>query len=306
MTDENTNTSECETTFVSYLKKINELRKDIAKCDWKDNKMCNLGKGSYSYISTDKIKAQMMPLFVRHGLHWHIKHSDVKMLEGTEGSTSHWLIQLKITLTDCDTGYSEEYEVFGEGVDFGDKGLAKAETYAIKSWLSDVGLIANGIDPDAVGKFTSDYLPKTPSENEEIMSKVASAPGVVAPSEPVEVKPAAEPEVMPKVAVPVPKVSVPKAVPQPAEAKEEPKQEPKKEPKKESKQEPKSEENPASESISDPQQKAIAGIVAKWTKAGEEGHLTAEQYNEMSADKISIKTSADAMRFIAKYRNVPQ
>ena len=301
MTEENNNAPECETKFVSYLKKINELRKDIAKCDWKDNKMCNLGKGSYSYISTDKIKAQMMPLFVRHGLHWHIRHSDVKLLEGAEGNTSHWLIQLKITLSDCDTGYSEEYDVFGEGVDFGDKGLAKAETYAIKSWLSDVGLIANGIDPDAVGKFTSDYRPKTPSENEEIMSKVASAPGIVQPSESEEPKQEPKPA-MPKIApkAVVPKAVVPKAAPQP----EEPKQEPKAE--QHAEEPPKADENPAAESVSVPQQKAIAGIVAKWTKAGEDGLLTAEQYNEMSMDKISIKTSADAMKFIAKYRNVPQ
>lgn len=282
---------------VAFLKKIQAFRTDLTKCDWQDNKMCNLKGGSFSYISADKIKAQMNPVFIRNGLHWHVCYDDARLLTEPSASPVRWIVTLSATVMDVDTGYSESTKVFGEGSDYGDKGLAKACTYALKTWLSDMGLIASGIDPDAVyGSTTGTFTPRTPAEEVKVQSKVTSAPSVVkAPTIKAPVKPVVKAPVAEK---------KDESVEEPAKetVKEAPKA-PVKAPKVEKKV---AEEPDAGAPITAPQNNAIAGIVAKWTKAGSEGLIDAETYNRMSADKLDVKTASDAMKFIAKYRDLPK
>lgn len=277
---------------LAFLKKMQAFRTDLTKCDWSDNKVCNMkGSGSFPYISTDKIKAQMNPVFIRNGLHWHINYEDARMLTEPNASPTRWIVTLSANVMDVDTGYSETTKVFGEGSDYGDKGLAKACTYALKTWLSDMGLIASGIDPDAVyGSTTGSFVPRSPSEEVKVQSKITSAPSVVkAPS----VKAPIKAPVLDKKAEAVKEEESSKtSVKAPVKA-----------PKAEKKDDADKSEEGAPITI--PQSNAIAGIVAKWTKAGEEGKVDAEVYNRMSADKLDVKTSSDAMKFIAKYRDLP-
>lgn len=273
---------------VAFLKKMQAFRTDLTKCDWQDNKMCNLKGGSFSYISADKIKAQMNPVFIRNGLHWHVCYDDARLLTEPNASPVRWIVTLSATVMDVDTGYCESTKVFGEGSDYGDKGLAKACTYALKTWLSDMGLIASGIDPDAVyGSTTGTFTPRTPAEEVKVQSKVTSAPSVVK-------APTVKAPVKPPVKAPV------------AEPAKEPVKEAPKAPVKAPKVDTDAEEPDAGAPITKPQSNAIAGIVAKWTKAGSEGQIDAETYNRMSADKLDVKTAADAMKFIAKYRDLPK
>lgn len=274
---------------LAFLKKMQAFRTDLTKCDWSDNKVCNMkGSGSFPYISTDKIKAQMNPVFIRNGLHWHINYEDARMLTESNVSPIRWIVTLSANVMDVDTGYSETTKVFGEGSDYGDKGLAKACTYALKTWLSDMGLIASGIDPDAVyGSTTGSFVPRSPSEEVKVQSKIATAPSIVKP-----------PTVAPK----APVADVVKSPVKPAEHKE-PKADKPDDVKKPAPVAPKAQEKDAP--ITPMQNNAIEGIVAKWTKAGAEGKVDAEVYNRMSADKLDVKTSADAAKFISKYMNVP-
>lgn len=271
---------------LSFLRKVQSFRTDLTKCDWSDNKMCNLKTGSFAYISSDKIKAQMNPVFIKNGLHWKINYRDAKLLTPVDTTPVRWLVTLETELTDVDTGYTESYVTFGEGSDYGDKGLAKACTYALKTWLSDLGMIANGIDPDAVsGTSSATFVPRSPSEEVKVQSKISASPSVVKP---------------PMVAPKSPKTDVVKSPAKPAEHKEAVKSEPSKGAVSDSS------KAQGGAPITTMQSKTIDGIVAKWTKAGEEGKVDAETYNRMSADKLDVKTSADAARFITKYMMVPE
>lgn len=57
-------------------------------------------------------------------------------------------VYMKITLTDCETGFFEETTWIGEGQDNGDKGFYKAYTGVLKYYLMKTFLVPSGDDPE--------------------------------------------------------------------------------------------------------------------------------------------------------------
>ncbi len=202
---------------VALLKKLNKAREDIQKCDWMKDKFLSYGgKSGYRYISVDKMKANVAPILQKHGLEWSVDFSAPDKAEPLQSLPQHWLIRLDVELIDIDTGYSICDVVYGEAGDSLDKGVTKAESYALKTWLAMKFMIADGMDPDAedTGAPSVPFKPKTPAEQTQVISKTLGqgvAPTPVAPAAPVTPTPApAVPKAEPAKKAPVaPKVSGP-------------------------------------------------------------------------------------------------
>ena len=200
---------------VALLKKINKAREDIQKCDWMKDKFLSYGgKSGYRYISVDKMKANVAPILQKHGLEWKVDFNTPDKAEPLQSLPQHWIIRLDVELIDIDTGYSICDVVYGEAGDTLDKGVTKAESYALKTWLAMKFMIADGMDPDAedTSAPTVPFKPKTPAEQTQVISKTLGqgvAPAApAAPAAPPVPTPAPAP-VMP----PVPKAEPAKKVP---------------------------------------------------------------------------------------------
>ena len=289
--------------------KINRFRADVIQQDWSDDKMMT-GKTSYRYLSTDKIKKQVAPLLVKHGLELELDFKNIFFYhEPVDPLRKQCTVELEVKIVDIDTGCSKMDHVYGEGGDFLDKAVSKAQTYALKEWLTAFLMLADGIDTEAAG---IPFQPKTPVESESVRSKILE--NAVKP-------PAPKPVETPKVAVPKP-VETPKPVaPKPVES-------PKKEipvaetPKDEPKEDPKPIETPVGDDKSDVvteekvdeapvsnrykptgmHKKAIDKIVEDWTEDAKNGKLSAEQYNEMTYELVTMTGAEDARAFIRKYK----
>ena len=100
-----------------------------------------------------------MILCVDGGLEIDMSYGEPRQLEMVETRTSrmqHWLIELRVSFVDVETGARTwPMSYWGEGTDPLDKGLRKAMTAAIKSWLTDLFCIEEGIDPELNGSDES-------------------------------------------------------------------------------------------------------------------------------------------------------
>lgn len=290
---------------ISFYTKMNKVRADLLTLDWKDDKFLSLGgRSGYNYLSIDKIKRNLAPVLQAHGIDLGIEYCDLTQLGDANAATQHWIVTLKASLIDISTGFERVYTAFGESSDHGDKGVNKAQTAAMKQFLSNTFMLIDGIDPDAdTGERTGTFTPKTPTETLVAKSKVLAN--------------AVKPPVVK--AEPAPKVEETKDVPE--KAPEEPKEEPKVEPKEEVKDEPVESETPAEEPVKEefvplvaeslkelkitaPQRSAIARIIETKTKWATEGKITPAEYNQMSADYADIKDQASGSAFISKHRVV--
>ena len=158
------------------LTKINALRADVLTKDWSDDKNFIMGnKILYPYLSADKVKKTISPLFHKHGLELVMNFTELTERAEVGGFKQHWSIKLEATLLDVDTGAQLTTTVYGEAGDVGDKGINKAQTAAIKQWVMSQFLVADGIDPEGDSPMVkSTYTPKTREETEEVKSQVLS------------------------------------------------------------------------------------------------------------------------------------
>lgn len=183
--------------------KLNKFRADAIQLDWSDDKMMSGQKVAYKYLSTDKIKKQLAPLLVKNGLELRLQFEDLQFLTPVNPLEKQCVVTLNATFIDIDTGEESTCKVYGEGGDFLDKAVSKAQTFALKEWLTSYLLLADGIDADALD---AKFQPKTSSETEVVRSKVLEN----------AVKPPAPKATVPKVVeTPKPKVEeVPKTAPE--------------------------------------------------------------------------------------------
>ena len=181
--------------------KINALRADILTKDWSDDKnfMMN-GKIMYPYLSADKVKKTIAPLFHKHGLELVMNFTDLTERAEVGGFKQHWSIRLEATIIDVDTGAQTTNSVYGEAGDVGDKGINKAQTAAIKQWVMSQFLVADGIDPESDSPMRTNppFVSKTQAETEEVKSQILSktvkpAPAPPAPPAKKQTAPAVEP-----------------------------------------------------------------------------------------------------------------
>lgn len=292
---------------VGFYTKMNKVRADLLTLDWKDDKFLSLGgRSGYNYLSIDKIKRNLAPVLQANGIDLGIEYCDLTQLGDANAAMQHWIVTLRASLIDIESGFERTYTAFGESSDHGDKGVNKAQTAAMKQFLSNTFMLIDGIDPDAEDKpIATGSFTKTPTETLVAKSKVLEN----------AVKPAIKEEPAPKVEEvkeePIIVADEPKD-----DSKAEPVEEPvTKEPEVSSLTEPTKELSPESlvpvvaDSVKDlkvtgPQRNAISRIIGIKTKQAMEGQISVVEYNQMSADYADIKDQASGSAFISKYRVV--
>lgn len=299
----------------SARRRFNCFRKEALACDWAPDKYLSLpGNKGYQYITSDKCRRNIAPLLVKYGLEFVPEFSDLTFQPLYGNITNHWSVKLTAHLVDCETGITQTSVVYGECGDTGDKGIIKAQTAAIKQWILQNNLLADGMDPDGMADSAETaggtFHKKSPAGEAEVKSKVLSQG--IKPAEPAKPRKPAEKS-----------KEAPKEAP-----KEEPKEEPVKEPEKVPESEEKAEE--VSEPVAEPEvpeepakkpskkeelapvainpelapihKNAIGKILARFEERAKAGQIGPEEYNEMSMECAEIKTKADAVRFIKKYQ----
>ena len=314
---------------IAFLKKLNAAREDVQKCDWlKDKFLSYGGKNGYRYISVDKMKANLAPVLQRHGLEWGVEFHDLEKADSLQSLSQHWIVRLTVSLIDIDTGYSTEDVVIGEAGDSLDKGVTKAETYALKTWLATKFMIADGMDPDAEdsGVPTVPFKPKTPAEQTQIVSKALNA-GVAPKVEPPKTEgpkipeaPKMEAPKVPTPQAPAPKVAEAPKVPAPTLAPGVPKVETER-PKKRLKKDAEPAEKPAEEAVGIEALKKqkiqnymenltvikknmLQKKLENYSKAGQQGLITPEKAEEFGARYASIGSDAEFTKFIADFPEI--
>lgn len=302
---------------ISFLRKVNKARKDVQGCDWEKDKFLSYGgKSGYRYLSVDKMKRNLAPIFQNNGIELAMRYYALEKQDAAGQMTQHWTIQLDVEMIDVDTGYSMKSTAYGEAGDAGDKGVSKAQTYALKQWMANEFLLIDGIDPDSEEEVPVKvpFVPKTDKEQDEVKVKVmenampAPKPKMADSGDPT-VKPTAPKATAPKPAAPkpaapkppAPKASAPKPaapkVPTPAEA-----QPAKPMTEAEKKLAELKKEKIAAFKPSIPQQNMIDRIKEVYQERALNGTITAEEYNAMSYDCATIGDDTEAVKFIKKYR----
>ena len=282
-------------TKTSLLTKISELRADVLSKDWTDDKMMRGGGMQFPYLSTDKILRNVSPLLSKHGIEMTIHYYNPTLNKDIGNMSAHWTVELAVTLWDIETGEHLQNNVFGEAADSLDKGLAKAQTYALKKWITSFFMISDGIDTDNLQPVTSTYKKPTEDEIKVIKTQIKENKDVVAPpkEEPKEEKPQEAPAEAPKKEKKAKKAETPaepeKPAEEPAKAKEEPKGEFKAE---------------GTYIMSEPHRKAIEKIIKTWGEATADGRKTKEETEAMMAEFEAISNVPQTFAFIKKYSKV--
>lgn len=190
--------------YVKLLQKIHAFRADLLKQDWKDDGACIMGNRiAYKYVSADKIKQNVNPLLVKHGLEWDIEFGGLEKADPVGGFTQHWVLMGTMVLIDIDTGAKKGYHAYGEAGDSGDKGINKAQTDAFKQIIFDNFLIADHEDADGEDASEAKPAPKPKAQDAKaaVMAQ-GEKPKAPAPAP----KPKADaPKITPKPKAPTPK-----------------------------------------------------------------------------------------------------
>lgn len=285
-------------TKASLLTKISELRADVLSKDWTDDKMMRGGGIQYPYLSTDKILRNVSPLLSNHGIEMTIEYVNPTMTRDFGNMSAHWTVELIVTLWDIETGEHLQNHVFGEAADTLDKGLAKAQTYALKKWITSFFMISDGIDTDNIQPVASTFKKPTEDEIKVIKTQIKENKDVVAP--PAEEKPQEAPVEAPEKKKRTKKAETPAEPEKPAEEPAEAPAEPApvaEQPKAEFKAE-------GTYVMSEPHRKAIEKIIQNWGAATAEGRKTKEETEAMMAEFEAISNVPQTFAFIKKYSKV--
>ncbi len=281
-------------TKASLLTKISDLRAEVLSKDWTDDKMMRGGGMQYPYLSTDKILRNVSPLLSKHGVEMTIEYVNPALTRDFGNMSAHWTVGLIVTLWDIETGEHLQNYVYGEAADSLDKGLAKAQTYALKKWITSFFMISDGIDTDNIQPVVSTFKKPTEEEVKVLKTQIKENKDVVAPAEPAkEEKPQEAPAEAPEKKRKAKKAETPVEAEKPAEEPAEAPAEPKAEFKAE-----------GMYVMSEPHRKAIEKIIKSWGKATADGRKTKEETEAMMAEFEAISNVPQTFSFIKKYSKV--
>lgn len=105
--------------------------------------------GNFGYFSDIAYKTLFTKLFLDVGLDFSYSVVDVERWQASKAKMSEGrIVKVKARFIDIETGYYEEVYAAGDGADFSDKGIYKAETGAVKYILACNFLVATGDDAE--------------------------------------------------------------------------------------------------------------------------------------------------------------
>lgn len=110
----------------------------------------------YKYFSEAQYKLLFDELMPQAGLELKFTEMDYGLFTGPDKQPNGRMPKLSFTLFDTETGFFEETEITGEGVDKGDKAGYKAYTGALKYYLANTFMVATGDDPEVAEEDSAD------------------------------------------------------------------------------------------------------------------------------------------------------
>lgn len=103
----------------------------------------------YPYITESQYKDIMIELLSASGIEFHADVMGIENYEGTKNLPYGRRVHMRFKLIDIDTGFSEESNFIGEGVDNQDKALYKAYTGALKYYVAETFHIPSGVEAES-------------------------------------------------------------------------------------------------------------------------------------------------------------
>jgi len=130
---------------------------------------------SYAYITEKQYKNNFKKALSTAGLDFKASMADYQYIPNATDKMSLIVAKYLFEIIDRDTDTREIYPACGAGADMGDKGLYKAYTGAIKYFIANNFLVAEGSDPEGDIEETQHEKPKytPPAKRAEIKDKIS-------------------------------------------------------------------------------------------------------------------------------------
>ncbi len=173
-----TKTTETQQTAPQGLAaKLMVLREKMNSFAWeKDGKNRHQ---SYEYITEKQYKNNFKAALAAAGLDFKSSMLEYQFIPSISDKMNMMIAKFQFEIIDRETGEREVYPAFGTGADTGDKGLYKAYTGAIKYFLANNFLVAEGNDPESdeeeMRNVKPAYVP--PERREEIRETLTNQEG---------------------------------------------------------------------------------------------------------------------------------
>lgn len=120
-------------------------------------------KQNYDFVEEAEVVGAIREAMAKHGLAYSVEATEmlpVREIPLQRGSWYLTAIRMHMRLIDTETGYAEEFDWFGQGMDGGDKGLYKAYTSGQKYFLLKTFLIATGDDVEVENEQGNGAAPR--------------------------------------------------------------------------------------------------------------------------------------------------
>lgn len=131
---------------------------------------------SYEYITEKQYKNNFKTALAAAGLDFKSSILEYQFIPQISDKMNMVIAKFEFEIVDRETGEREVYQAFGSGADTGDKGLYKAYTGAIKYFLANNFLVAEGTDPENDEVEMRNIKPTyaTPERREEIRDAITN------------------------------------------------------------------------------------------------------------------------------------
>jgi hypothetical protein len=169
-----TKTKETQAAPQGLAAKLMVLREKMNSFTWeKDGKNRHQ---SYEYITEKQYKNNFKAALAAAGLDFKSSILEYQFIPQISDKMNMVIAKFQFEIIDRETGEREVYQAFGSGADTGDKGLYKAYTGAIKYFLANNYLVAEGNDPEndeeEMRTIKPAYVP--PERREEIREAITN------------------------------------------------------------------------------------------------------------------------------------
>lgn len=166
----------------TLLQKLFKLQEVLSNKPWEKDGINR--HQSYKYITEAQYKANFKAALQEVGLLWRMETVKREYIGNVSDKMHLILCDFKGTLTDPETGESQEYLFCGSGADNGDKALYKAVTGGLKFFLASNFNVAEANDPEN-DEPIENKIPATPEKREEIKKDLTAKDG---PATPMQIK----------------------------------------------------------------------------------------------------------------------
>jgi hypothetical protein len=162
-----------EIPIVGFGAKLMKLRSSMDGFKWEKDGINR--HQSYAYITEKQYKNNFKKALAVAGLDFKASMSEYQYIPNATDKMSLIVAKYLFEIIDRDSGTREVYPACGAGADMGDKGLYKAYTGAIKYFIANNFLVAEGDDPESDVVETQHEKPKytPPAKREEIKDKLS-------------------------------------------------------------------------------------------------------------------------------------